>query len=99
MMNAFESHVPFNFVCVFAAEVSGNVAIGLPSHPHLHQLISSSQLFSTSDAKSFLGIALRGATSNGFDMFICLIISSLISEESLASEKDFEQCFFHITAY
>ena len=63
------------------------------------KLISSSQLFCSSDTKGFLGIDLRGSISNGLSVFICLIISSLISEKLLGSEKDFEQFFFHITAY
>ena len=59
-------------------KLSGNVAIGLHSHPLLHQfilpilscgvnLISYPQLFSSSDAKCFLGIALGGSISNGFN--------------------------------
>ena len=50
----------------------------------------------SSYAKGFLGIALRGSVLNGFSVFIYLIISSSLSEELLASEKDFEQ-FFPIT--
>ena len=52
-------------------QMSANVAISLSSHLHTYQsilpilpcgakLISSSQLFSSSDTKGFLGIALRG---------------------------------------
>ena len=32
-------------------------------------------------------------------VFVCLTTSSSISEELLASEKEFEQFFFHITGY
>ena len=81
-----------------------NVAIGLHSHPHLRQtvlpilscvfkLIYFSQLFPSSGTKCFLEITLRGSISNGFSVFICLIISSSISEKLLASEKDFELFF------
>ena len=69
--------------------LSANVAIGLHSYPHFHQLIlpilswgvkliSSSQVFSSS-TKCFLRIALRDYISNGFSAFTCLIITSSIS--------------------
>ena len=45
-----------------------------------------------------LKIALQGSILNGFNMFISLIICSLISEDWLASEKDSEH-FLHITSY
>ena len=81
-----------------------NAAISLHSHTHLHQsilpilycgfkLVSSSQLSLSSHTKGFLRIVLRGFISNGSSVFICLIISFSISEELLASEKDFEQFF------
>ena len=76
------------------------------THPHLHlsiiailscgvKLISSSEWFFSSDTEGFSEIALQGSISNGFSVFICLIISSSISEEILASKKRFSAIFFH----
>ena len=43
--------------------------------------------------KRFLRNNLRGSISNCFSMFTCLITFSSISEELLASEKDFENLY------
>ena len=43
--------------------------------------------------KRFLRNNLRGSISNCFSMFTCLITFSSISEELLASEKDFEKLY------
>ena len=85
-------------------KLSANVTISLHSHPHLHQSIltilscgvqsiSSSLLFSS--YKRFLRNSLRGSITNDFSVFICLMISSLLSDKLLASKKDFLQFFLY----
>ena len=56
------------------------------------------QFFSFSNTEGFSLTDLGDFISTGFSVFISLVISYLISEELLASDKDFEQ-FFYVTAY
>ena len=95
------SLAPWEFSRINKQKLSANVVISLHWHPYLHQstlpiiscdakLVSSSQLFSY---KRLFRNRLRGFMSNGFCVFICLIICSLTSEVLLASENDFGNFF------